>query len=185
MSNYFIKYKPFLSFLGKFLLTYLILTIVYRFYLSRFDSAAFEVDDFTKSVAEQTKRLMLIFNADARTEPHPLEACIKLFYNGRFVARIIEGCNALSVIVLFISFVIAFTGRLKHTFLFIIFGSILIHILNVARIAILAVLLHRFPEYEHFLHGTVFPLFIYSVVFVLWVVWVNKYSLYAGKAVQK
>lgn len=181
MNNYFIKYRPFLLFLGIFLLTYVVLTFFYQLYLGRFDSAAYEVDDITKSVAEQTKQLMLVFNADARTEPHPFEACIKLFYKGEFVARIIEGCNAISVIILFISFVVAFTGRMKHTILFIIFGSILIHILNISRIAILAVLLHHYPEHEHFLHGTVFPLFIYAVVFLLWVMWVNKYSLYAGK----
>ena len=184
MKNYLTEYRPFLLFLGKFVLTYLVLTFVYQMYLNRFDSEALEVDDFTKAVASQTEKLLLVFGADAATERHPFEACIKLFYKGQYIARIVEGCNSLSVIILFISFIVAFTGKFKHTILFITFGSVLIHVLNISRIAILAVLLYNYPEQEHFLHGVVFPLFIYAVVFILWVIWVNKYSLYAGKSVE-
>lgn len=181
MKNYFIKYKPFLMFLGKFLLTYLVLTFFYQYYLSQFDAETFEVDGFTKIVAGQTERLLCFFNADAHVVPHLSQPSMNLIYNQKFVARIIEGCNALSVIILFISFVIAFTGKFKPTVLFILFGSLLIHFLNVARIAILSVLLFHFPKQQHILHGVVFPLFIYGVVFILWVIWVNKFSSYAKK----
>lgn len=183
LKNYFIKYKPFLLFLGKFLLTYLVLTFLYQYYLSQFDAGTFEVDGFTKIVAVQTEKLLLFFNADVSLIPHLSQPSMNLIYNQKFVARIIEGCNALSVIILFISFVIAFTGKFKPTVLFVLFGSLLIHFLNVVRIAILSVLLFHFPQQEHLLHGVVFPLFIYGVVFVLWVIWVNKFSLYAKKTV--
>ena len=112
------------------------------------------------------------------------EPAINLFYNQRHMARIIEGCNGLSVIILFISFVIAFSGKIKPTVLFIIGGSLLIHILNVGRIALLCILMYYFPEQEHLLHGVVFPLFIYGVVFLLWIIWVNKFSKYAKKNIQ-
>ena len=106
---------------------------------------------------------------------------MRLFYEGRFVARIIEGCNAVSVMVLFASFVVAFSGRLKQTLLFIAAGGLLIHVLNIARIALLCVLIYRFPQHENFLHGVVFPLIIYGVVFILWIIWVNRFSGYAKK----
>jgi exosortase family protein XrtF len=89
------------------------------------------------------------------------------------------------VIILFISFVIAFTGKFKKTVLFIVFGIVLIHVLNIARIALLCVALYNFPQYEHLLHGVIFPLVIYGVVFLLWVIWVNKYSLYATEVDKK
>jgi exosortase family protein XrtF len=104
---------------------------------------------------------------------------IKFFYNQRFIARIIEGCNGVSVIILFISFVIAFSGKIKATILYIMSGSLLIYILNLIRIALLCVLMYHFPEQEHVLHGVVFPLFIYGVVFMLWLIWIRKFSLYA------
>ncbi|RZJ35883.1 MAG: exosortase family protein XrtF [Flavobacterium sp.] len=179
MATYIRKYRPFFLFLGKFFLSYLLLAGLYQFYLSHYDEQRFEVDPVTRSVAYQAKDLLVFLGADANASPHPFQPCIKLFYKGKFVARIIEGCNAISVMILFVAFVIAFSGRLKTTILYIIAGSLVIHVLNVARIALLSAAMYRFPEQEHFLHGVVFPLFIYCVVFSLWVIWVNKYSLYA------
>lgn len=157
---------------------------MYESYLSQFDTAKFETDGFTRLVAEQTKEVMLFFNCDVKIEPNTKEPAVNLFYNGKHMARIIEGCNGLSVIILFIAFIVAFSGRIKTTILYIIGGSLLIHILNVARIALLSVLMYYFPKQEHFLHGVVFPLFIYGVVFLLWIIWVNKFSKYAAKTVQ-
>lgn len=181
LKNYWIQYKPFLLFIGKFILAYLVLTFIYQSYLHQFDEKTFEVDGFTQLVAKQTEQTLLFFNADVSSELHTLRPCVKFFYNQKYVASIVEGCNALSVIILFIAFVVAFTGKLKHTVFFIIGGSLLIHVLNVSRIAILSVAIYHFPEYQSFLHGVVFPFFIYGVVLVLWVIWVNKFSLYAAK----
>ena len=58
---------------------------------------------------------------------------------------------------------------------------VLIHILNVLRIALLSLALYYHPDQEPVLHGVVFPLMIYGFVFGLWVIWVNKFSNYAGK----
>ena len=181
LKKYWIQYKPFLLFLGKFAAAYLILILLYQGYLNQFDSKAFQVDGFTKLVAEQTKQTILFLNGNAQTEVNSSESSVKFFFNQKYVARIIEGCNALSVIILFIAFIVAFTGKLKHTILFGISGSVLIHILNVARIALLSAAIFYFPEQEEILHVVIFPLFIYGVVFILWVIWVNKYSLYAKK----
>ena len=185
MTSYLVKYKPFLLFLGKFFLSYIVLTAVYQFYLSGYNTAKFQVDPITRVVAEQSEGVLLLFNANASSRPHESQPCIKLFYNGKYVARIIEGCNAISVMILFTAFVIAFSGRWRPTLLFVMSGWLIIHVLNVARIALLCSAMYHFPQYEHFLHGVVFPLFIYSVVFVLWVIWVNKYSYYAGRSVTK
>lgn len=185
LKNLLLQYKPFLLFLGKFLLTYLVLTIVYQFYLSRFDTNRQEVDSFTQSVAQQTVALLQWFGSESYTQPHLTEPSIKLFYQGKYVSRIIEGCNAISVIILFVSFVMAFTGKFKKTVLFILFGTVLIHLLNIARIALLSVALYHYPQYEHLLHGVIFPLIIYGTVFLLWVLWVNKFSLHATTTAAK
>lgn len=171
-------------FLGKFLLTYLLLTFVYQSYLGQFDVKKNETDSFTKLVAQQTEDVMLFFNADVKTVPNSKEPAVNLYYNQKSIARIVEGCNALSVIILFISFIVAFSGKIKTTLLYIIGGSILIHILNVFRIALLCALMYYYPEQQHFLHGVLFPLIIYGVVFMLWIIWVNKFSKYGKKTVQ-
>ena len=185
MKKYFIQNKPFLLFLGKFLLTYVLLTFAYESYLKNFDSKKFETDGFTKLVANQTVYLLKFFNFNAYSAPNYFESSVKLIYNNQFIARVVEGCNGLSVIILFISFIIAFTGKLKHTLVFIVNGTLIIHILNVARIALLCVLLFEYPESESLLHGVIFPLIIYGTVFLLWIIWVNNYSIYAKKSLQK
>ena len=184
MKKYLIAYKPFLLFLGKFLLSYLLLTFVYESYLSQFDVKKLEIDGITQLVATQTKDLMVFLHYDADLKPNLTELGIKFFYNQRFMARIIEGCNGVNVIILFVSFVIAFSGKIKATLLYIIGGSLLIYILNLIRIALLCVLMYHFPKQQHFLHGVFFPLFIYGVVFMLWLIWIRKFSLYAKTAIE-
>lgn len=185
MKKYYIQYKPFLLFLGKFLLTYLLLTFIYESYLNQFDAAKFEVDGFTQLVAKQSKEVLVFFNSNASITANASEPGINIFFRQQFMAKIIEGCNGLSVIILFVSFVVAFTGKWKHTILFCIGGSLLIHIFNVARIALLCVLMYYFPKQQHILHSVIFPLFIYGVVFILWVIWVNQFSSYATKTTKK
>ncbi len=167
------------------MVSYLILTFIYQTYLNRFDGQNAEVDTFTQSVAIQSAAVLSWFDSQSYTMPHLKEPSVKLFYKGKYISRIIEGCNALSVIILFISFVVAFTGKFKKTILFITFGTVLIHILNIGRIALLCVALYNLPQYEHLLHGVIFPLVIYGIVFLLWVIWVNKYSLYATEIDKK
>jgi exosortase family protein XrtF len=182
LKEYLIQFKPFLLFLTKFAISYLVLTVIYENYLGQYNLEKFEVDGFTKIVANQSQKVLSVFDDHSYTMPNLKEASVKLFYHNQWVARIIEGCNALSVIILFVSFVIAFTGKVKQTLLFIISGSVLIHVFNVLRIALLCIAIYHFPKYEHILHGVIFPLFIYGIVFILWVIWVNKYSFYAKKS---
>lgn len=161
------------------------MTFIYQSYLKGFDTKRFEVDSFTQLVANQAAMALSWVDSRSYTLPHQTEPTVKLFYKGKYISRIIEGCNALNVIILFISFVVAFTGKFKKTMFFILIGIILIHILNIGRIALLCVALYHFPQLELLLHAVIFPLVIYGVVFLLWVIWVNKYSAHATEIVKK
>lgn len=179
MKKYFIQYKPFLIFLAKFFLSYAILTIIYNIFLNQYDVSKNENDRFTEIVASQTENVITFFGYESETQPHESEPSVKLFVNQKYVARVVEGCNAVSVMILFVAFIIAFKGKLLTTIVFAILGCLFIHVLNIIRIALLAVALLHYPEYQHMLHGVIFPLVIYGIVFLLWVIWVNKFSVYA------
>lgn len=181
MKKYITEFKPFLVFLAKFFVVYIALTALYRVYLNSYDEKNFEVDGFTQLVSNQSVAFISFFENDIYQMPNLKEAAINIYYKNTWSSRVIEGCNALSVIILFISFIIAFTGKIKHTILYIIAGSVLIHFFNVVRIGMLIMLRHSFPEYKRFLHDIAFPLVIYGFVFLLWVIWVNKFSIYAKK----
>jgi hypothetical protein len=64
-----------------------------------------KIDSITL-VGRNTEQLLDLFPADVATEENKEETFIKLIYNHKYVARIIEGCNAISIIILFISFVV-------------------------------------------------------------------------------
>lgn len=153
---------------------------MYQWYLAGYSENS--VDAITQYVAENTVQFLHLFNADISIV-NDSGSFVKLIYNQIYIARIIEGCNAVSVIILFVSFIIAFSGKLKQTVLFVLAGSLVIYLLNVIRIALLTVLIYRYPSKEALLHGAFFPLFIYGVVFILWFVWVNNFSVYAKKTV--
>ena len=153
--------------------------MVYQTYLSGFGES--KLDDITKLVGKQTEFVLQLFDDKSFIEDNIDNTYIKLFYKNTYVGRIIEGCNAISVIILFVSFIVAFSGKLKQTLLYILAGSVLIYLLNILRIVLLVVLVYNYPSEEHLLHGVLFPLIIYGIVFILWVIWVNKFSKYASK----
>ena len=100
---------------------------------------------------------------------------MRLGINGDYLVRVVEGCNAMSVIILFLSFVLAFKKDWKTTFLFILAGSVLIYAFNILRIALLTIGIYEIPKYQELMHGTLFPIFIYGFVFLLWVFWIRNY----------
>ncbi len=179
MKKYLERYKSFLQFLGLFFFSYLVFTLCYQYYLGTYSSN--EIDGFTNVVSNNTAQVLQVFTEGSYVMKNPSQNYIKLIYKGSYVAKIVEGCNAMSVVILFASFVIAFSGRLKPTFLYVFFGSLFIYVLNVFRIALLSSLIFYYPEQEPLLHGVIFPLYIYGVVFILWIYWVQKHSKYATK----
>lgn len=178
----FQEYKPFLLFLAKFFGTYGLLTAVYEVYLHQYSGGlAFQADGFTVLVSEQVQQILQVFGYLAKLIPQTTEAGMLLVVEQKPIARIVEGCNAMSVIILFVAFVIAFSGKWKTTLVFVFLGTLIVHVLNVIRIALLCMALLHYPKYRDFLHDIVFPLFIYGVVFLLWILWVFKFSGHVAK----
>src|SRR5690606_24848788 len=130
----------------------------------------------THLVARQSQSLLDTFGYEAEIARHPNEPSMKVIINGKFVARVVEGCNSVSIIILFISFMLAFADTFKTTFLYILAGSVLIYAVNLFRIVILSIGLYHYPWRREELHTVIFPLIIYGMVFLLWMFWVNRFS---------
>lgn len=177
LKKYFIEYKPFLVFLAVFFGCYILLTFFYQFFLNGF--GANTVDTITQVVAQNAAKVISWFFMRIQPEVFVNEPFVRMYFQNQYIVRIVEGCNGVSVIILFISFIAAFSGSLKNTLFFIFGGTFLIYILNVLRIALLIVLMYYFPEKKHLLHNVLFPAIIYGSVFILWIIWVNKFSKYA------
>ncbi len=177
MKKYLAQFKPFLIFVSIFFLTYIVLTLVYKFYLNHY--GAIDLDGISLFVGKNVEFLLRLFDYNIIIQKSSQNPWLEIILNNMFLARLIEGCNAVSIMILFVSFVAAFSGKLSKTLLFILFGIVTIYILNVLRIALLIVLLFYFPEKTSLLHEIVFPLIIYGYVFLLWIFWINRFSKYA------
>lgn len=167
--------KAVFKFLGIFLGAYLLLSALYLGYisLSTQDNSA---DPLTQLVGIQSEMIIDQWGYEAKVLPSGGKPALQLFVNGDLVARIIEGCNAVSIIILFMSFVLAFKKGLRQTLVFLLAGAALIYAINLLRIAILAIALYHYPEKEPFLHRVVFPAIIYGLVALLWMIWVGVFS---------
>ena len=167
-------------FLVKFFATYFILFALYSLYLrnTQQKNGVFVCSPITTTVAEQTEAILTFFGYDIAHIQHEEEMSIKLLLNGRYTARVIEGCNSISIIILFLSFIVAFPGKFKATVIFGVLGGLFIYGINILRIAFLTVMLYKYPNQQEFLHNLVFPAIIYGTTFLLWVIWVQKFSNY-------
>ena len=130
----------------------------------------------THLVAKQSESLLNAFGYNAQVLPHPTEPSMKLIINDFYLARVIEGCNSISVIILFLSFIVAFASKFKTTLFYILSGSVLIYSVNLIRIVLLTIGLYHYPHQKSIFHTVIFPAIIYGLVFLLWIFWVNRFS---------
>ena len=165
------KQRSIVLFLVKFFAAYFILFTVYSLYLhhTQKKDELYSCSPITTLVAKQTADVLNMTGFNVIHQQNTNELSVKL---------IIEGCNSVSVIILFLSFIFAFSGSFRITFIYSFLGSTLIYGVNIIRIAFLSVMLYKFPSQQEFLHDIIFPTIIYGLVFLLWVLWVQKFSKY-------
>lgn len=174
MNSLFKKYKAVIQFVVLFLGAYFVLSVLYSVYLNFALTTTYYPDFVTNLVAQQSSWVLKGFGYSMDLFQNTLNSSVYMQLENNYGVNIVEGCNSVSIIILFASFIIAFAERFKKTILFLFAGATLIYAVNIARIAILVVALHKYPQYESILHGVVFPGIIYSMVFLLWMIWVRS-----------
>ncbi len=173
MTGLYKTYRPTIIFIFKFLLIYLLLVVLYNMYLRQY---AGDTDPVTRWVGQVVTKIYHYLGLQVQTVPIGHEPGLKLLINGQYVARIIEGCTAASVIILFGAFVISFGQSLKKSLVFAVVGSLLIFGFNLLRIVFLGYLLFAWPQYQELAHRVIFPAIIYGFVVWLWLIFVKKYN---------
>lgn len=87
--------------------------------------------------------------------------------------EIVNGCNGLEAIGLFIGFVLAYPGNALRRAAFIPLGIFFIYLVNIFRIVVLTVTQYDYPTIFDFTHDYSTTTIFYVAIFLLWVVWVN------------
>lgn len=165
-------FRPAILFLVKFLGLYAGLSILYsKGYLGWFNP---NVDFMSHWIANQTAWVMNLFGIETAAYTWPGYARADLYIAGKAAVSVVEGCNGLAVMSLFVSFILAFSGDVKEKLKFIGWGLLFIHVVNIIRIFLLAVIAVRFERHLYYIQKHFFTTIIYVAVFILWYLWVNK-----------
>lgn len=172
------KNKVVIQFLIKFFVVYFSLTGLYSLYLKNTQQkeTIFSCSPVTKMVTNHSEIVAEWFGYDIYTDQNYQELSYMFMVNEKYVVRIVEGCTSVSVMILFLAFIIAFSGSIKATILFGFFGLILIYITNIFRIVALSLIIYHYPQYQEIMHSLFFPAVIYGMVFLLWMIWVRKFA---------
>ena len=175
ICNMFNDFKPVLKILLRFIIIYVVMVLGYQFYLNQFHHLG--LDPISVWVAKQTVVVQNILGYPSQIVHGTPEQETAWFYvAGKYVSRMVEGCNAVSVMILFLAFVFAFFKGSK-TFVYAGLGLVFLHLMNVLRIVGLNILLRELPQYSKIGHDYFFPAIIYGSVVLLWLVWIKFFAL--------
>lgn len=166
------EFKPLLLFLARFLGTYLILSFLYKLYLDQYIPHNIP-DPFTVFTSDVSaiglnKCGFFSFSNVAIHQPW-----MRLVVDGRLASIVNEGCNAISILIIFVSFIVAFYTNFKQTFLFIVAGLAALFVMNISRIMLLNYIFRYHHEYGKMAHDYLFPALIYGSIVILWIVWIK------------
>ena len=168
----------------KFLITFIPLIITWYFtyhYLYKIDDLLNFVSDlltgFSKILSSQSNFILSIFNFQTSIEIHGDMVVAKIIdYPYSHGVWIGEPCNGIKVFGLFAIFILSFKGDLIKKLIFIPIGILIIHFLNIIRIALLTYISAVNPYILDFNHNITFQLFIYGSMLALWYLWIIKFS---------
>lgn len=173
MQELFNQYKPTLLFIVKFFVFYALGSWLYGLYLNTYPD---RLDPFSVWVTRQSSYLLGLIQNDIITRYYEGMTSAYVYCGNSPIYSIIEGCNAMSVMILFVAFLLAFKAPLKNYLWFIPSGLIILHVSNIIRIASIGKINANIPEWSQAAHDYLFPAWIYGTVILLWIVWVKYLS---------
>jgi len=167
-------FKPVLGILLRFIIIYLVLLLGYQFYLNTFKAQG--LDPYSRLIADHVMFIQNKLNFPTYLFDDIPNEQVGYIVKGKYVTRMVEGCNAVSVIILFVSFIFAFYKGAK-TFVFVVVSFLALYVMNVFRIVGLNIVTSDYPQYNKMAHDYIFPAVIYGSVVILWLVWIKFFAL--------
>ena len=186
--NQIINLKKLISFLNqpatKFISFFLIGLIVWfscYHYLYKFDLIFGNSFDsllkFSEILANQSNSLLGFLGFEPLLEIHGDMVVTKLanfpYSHGVWIG---EPCNGVKIFGVFSIFIICFKGKVFNKIWFTFTGIVILHFLNVVRIAALTYIAAVQPTWLNFNHNITFQIIVYGTMGLLWIIWIKKFS---------
>jgi exosortase family protein XrtF len=167
------EFRPTILFLGKFLGLYLAGNLLYGAYVTAYYP---KPDPVTSWVTAQSAGALTLAGWEVAAVDRPGKPTTDIVYEGRPVIAVYEGCNGLNVVIVFLSFLLAFGPYARPMLWFVPLGLLVIHISNLLRVMLLFIVALEYPDFLYFTHKYLFTAFIYLFVFALWMWWILRYT---------
>lgn len=162
------EFKPTILFLVKFFGIYIAGSLLYGWFVTAYHPRP---DPMTSWVTDQSAQVLNLLGREVISFDHAVKPTTYISTIDKNIVSVYEGCNGLNVAVVFLAFLLAFGPYKKSMIWFVPLGLLIIHLSNIARIVLLAIIAMQMRDYYYFTHKYLFTAFIYFFVFLLWVWW--------------
>ncbi len=167
-----LKKSALLKFLVSSGVTYLILYLIYQFIVRRY---TYYDQKFIGTIITGSDYFFQLFDYKTFTSLQDRDLQV-IGIDGSTGVWVGSNCNAISLFMLFIVFIVWYPGHQTSKLWFIPFGLVTIHILNIIRVIGLVLISKNAPQYLDFNHTYTFTFIVYAYIFFLWMWWVNKFA---------
>lgn len=151
-------------FLLKVFLIYVLWYIVYELWIL---PTGIIDEPLSKNIASITAGLLSFFGESV----FHFERVVGI--SGTNGVEIVDGCNGIAAIGLFLGFIFAYPGAWLPRLIFSVFGIAIIYITNVVRNVTLCYIQAYWPSAFDFTHDYSTTAIFYIIIFILWMVWAN------------
>lgn len=156
---------PVVSFIFKFLLTYLVLYGLYLLWIKiQFPSNI----ALTEWAADQLYYVLNIFDQKVDSVYDPHYPKIHITYGGEGIVSVYQGCSGGNLYIVFLAFMLSFFRISPKVIYFTIGGLLIINVLNVLRLVALFYVSKDLPHLFFFFHKYLFTAILYTLVFLMW-----------------
>ena len=172
--------KPEFNFLFLFTPSILLWFFFYHYLYKIDDFLNLEIDlltSFSSLLSYLSNTLLSFFKFKTTTEVQGDMVITKILdYPYSHGVWIGEPCNGIKVFGLFTIFIITFKGKVLNKIWFIPIGILILHCINVIRVAILTYISATNPYILDFNHNITFQLIVYVSMLGLWYWWIIQFS---------
>ena len=172
--------KPEFNFLFLFIPSILSWFFFYNYLYKIDDFLNLEIDlltSFSSLLSYQSNTLLSFFKFKTATEVNGDMVITKILdYPYSHGVWIGEPCNGIKVFGLFTIFIFSFKGKVLNKLWFIPLGILILHCINVIRVAILTYISATNPYILDFNHNITFQLIVYVSMLGLWYWWIIQFS---------
>jgi exosortase family protein XrtF len=163
--------RAILFFLLKFIGFYIVVNTTYGLWINSYYPGP---DPITEIVTHQSAFLISLTEDDLSVGEAINSANVPIVQGTQRIISVFEGCNGLNVMIVFVSFIVAYSGTWKKNVIFGLMGITLIYIANLFRVALLFFISKYYPDNLYFFHKYLFTGMLYILVFFLWYLWVKR-----------